>query len=97
MGLRWLSSVGKAKLPAIYIGVSYNHFDLKLALLEASDGRVGPTIAKVIKFCFSYDPKGRTYVFDVLKVTGVATLLCALAFIAFLTIKTKQSKLAKGS
>lgn len=88
---------GEGKIARYLYGVSFNHFDLKLAILEASEGRVGPTIAKVIKFCFSYDPKGRTYVFDVLKVAGVATLLCALAFIAFLTIKTKQSKLAKGS
>ncbi len=61
--------------------------DLRMAILEASEGRVGPTISKVLRFCFSYDPKGRKYVFNSLKVTGIVTLLFALCFILFLVFK----------
>jgi protein SCO1/2 len=64
--------------------------DLKMALLEASEGRVGPTITKVLRFCFSYDPKGRKYVFNTLKVTGSVTLLFALSFAVFLFFKGKR-------
>ena len=66
-------------------------FDLKMALLEASEGRVGPTVSKVMRFCFSYDPKGRKYVFNTLKVTGITTIAFAVFFILFLTIKGKRS------
>ena len=66
-------------------------FDLKMALLEASQGRVGPTISKVLHFCFSYDPQGRKYVFNTLKVTGTVTLLFAVAFIVFLILKGKRN------
>jgi protein SCO1/2 len=62
-------------------------FDLKMALLEASEGRVGPTVSKVMRFCFSYDPKGRKYVFNTLKVTGIATITFALLFVLFLTVR----------
>jgi protein SCO1/2 len=34
-------------------------FDLKMGLIEASQGRIGPTISKVVRFCFSYDQKGK--------------------------------------
>ena len=65
-------------------------FDLKLALVEASEGRIGPTIAKVVRFCFSYDPKANKLVFNMLKVTGTVTLLFALSFILFLILKGKK-------
>jgi len=65
-------------------------FDLKIALVEASQGRIGPTIAKVARFCFSYDPKANKLVFNMLKVTGTVTLLFALAFVAFLLFKGRK-------
>ena len=73
-------------------GTDFLPFDLQMALLEASEGRVGTTINRVLRFCFSYDPKGRTYVFNTLKVTGIVTLLFAFSFILFLFLKTKKDK-----
>jgi len=61
--------------------------DLQLALLEATEGRGGPTIAKVLRFCYSYSPKGRKYVFKTLKVTGVVTLFVAASFFLFLVVR----------
>jgi protein SCO1/2 len=65
-------------------------FDLKLALVEASQGRIGPAISKIARFCFSYDPKGKKLVFNTLKVTGTVTLLFALSFIVFLFFKGRK-------
>jgi protein SCO1/2 len=65
-------------------------FDLKIALVEASQGRIGPTIAKVVRFCFSYDPKANKLVFNLLKVTGTVTLLFALSFVAFLFFRGRK-------
>ncbi len=65
-------------------------FDLKLALIESSQGRIGPTIAKVVRFCFSYDPRANKLVFNMLRVTGAVTLLFALSFILFLILKGRK-------
>ena len=65
-------------------------FDLKMGLIEASQGRIGPTISKVVRFCFSYDPKGKKLVFNTLKVTGTVTLLFALSFVVFLLFKGRK-------
>lgn len=78
------------KIVRYMYGTDLLPFDLKMALLEASQGRIGPTVTKVLRFCFSYDPKGRKYVFNTLKVTGVVTLLFALSFILFLVFKGKR-------
>jgi protein SCO1/2 len=65
-------------------------FDLKVALVEASQGRIGPTIAKLVQFCFSYDPKANKLVFNMLKVTGAVTILFALSFVSFLIFKGRK-------
>ncbi|MBM4346520.1 MAG: SCO family protein, partial [Deltaproteobacteria bacterium] len=67
------------KITRYLYGMEFLPFDLKMAILEASEGRVGPTISKVLRFCFSYDPKGRKYVFNTLKVTGIVTFICGFA------------------
>jgi protein SCO1/2 len=71
-------------------------FDLKLALVEASQGRIGPAIAKIARFCFSYDPKANKFVFNMLRVTGTVTILFALAFVLFLLFKGRKQRSKKG-
>jgi protein SCO1/2 len=78
------------KVTRYIYGTEFLPFDIKMALLEASEGKVGPTLSKVLRFCFSYDPKGRKYVFNTLKVTGIVTLLFALSLILFLVFKGKR-------
>ena len=80
------------KITRYMYGTDVLPFDLKMALLEASEGRIGPTVSRVLRFCFSYDPKGRRYVFNTLKVTGIVTLAFALSFILFLVVKGKRTQ-----
>jgi len=78
------------KISRYMYGTDILPFDLKMALLEASQGKIGPAISKVVRFCFSYDPKANKLVFNTLKVTGIVTLLFALSFIVFLIFKGKN-------
>jgi protein SCO1/2 len=71
-------------------------FDLKMAIVEASQGKIGPAISKVVRFCFSYDPKANKLVFNTLKVTGTVTLIFALSFIVFLFLKGKKPHTQEG-
>jgi protein SCO1/2 len=80
-----LSSEGKI-IRYLY-GVRFLPFDLKMALTEASAGRTGSAIRSALLFCFSYDPEGRRYVFNILKVGGAVTLFLALTFFIFLKDK----------
>lgn len=73
-------------------GTKYLPFDVKMAVTEASEGRTGPTIAKLVAYCYSYNPEGRTYVFNVTRIAGGVILLFAAVFILLITIKTKKVK-----
>jgi len=74
-------------------GVYFNPFDFKLALIEASQGKSGPTINKVLDYCFSYDPQGKRYVFSITKVAGTFVVLFALILLGFMIrIELKRRK-----
>ncbi len=67
-------------------------FDLKMAIVEASKGKSGPTINKVLNYCFSYDPEGKKYVFNVTKVSGTVILVLALSLLLSMIVKGNKKK-----
>jgi protein SCO1/2 len=74
----------QGKITRYLYGAEYLPLDLKMALYEASEGRVGPTIARMLKFCFSYDPKGRKYVLNLTRVIGTGMIISLIGFAVFL-------------
>ncbi|QQS34586.1 MAG: SCO family protein [Ignavibacteriales bacterium] len=67
-------------------------FDFKMAVIEASEGKTTPTIAKVLQFCFSYNPEGQTYVLNLTRIFGAGILILVGAFLIFVVIKPKKRK-----
>lgn len=82
------------KITRYLYGLTYLPFDLKMALVEASEGRPGPTIRRVLLYCFSYDPHGRMYAFNFLKVT--ATIILFLAAVLFVYLPGQGRKRKRG-
>ncbi len=83
----------KGKITRYLYGSAYFlPFDIKMAVAEAAQGRSGPTITKMLNYCFSYDPAGKKYVFNVTKISGTIILLIALIFLASLSLKSRKSK-----
>lgn len=70
-------------------------FDFKMAVLETSQGKQTKTMAKLVQYCFSYDPVGRTYVFNITRVFGAGILILVTLFVVFLVVKPKKEKLVK--
>lgn len=67
-------------------GLTYEPKDLKLSLLEASKGKIGNMIEKILLFCYHYDPEAKGYVLfaqNVMKIGGVFTVLMLGSFLAF--------------
>ncbi len=59
-------------------GIEYRSQDLRLALLEASEGRIGNTLDKILLFCYHYDPDAGGYVIfagNVMRIGGVITMI----------------------
>ena len=81
----------KAKITRYLHGTYFLPFDLKMAVVEASEGKSGPTINRVLQFCFSYDPKGQKYVFNITKVSGGLILFFAVLFLITLIVKKRKN------
>ena len=79
----------KGKVTRYLNGIEQLPFDVKMALMEAGEGKVGPTIAKNLLYCFAYDPKAKKYIFKWEKVAGVVMLSIMLGFFIYL-VKTSR-------
>ncbi len=82
----------EGKITRYLYGTYFLPFDVKMAAIEASEGRSSPTINKVLRFCFNYDAKGRRYVFNINKITGAVVLSGALIFFLTLVFKKRGTK-----
>ncbi|WP_321289269.1 SCO family protein [uncultured Sunxiuqinia sp.] len=73
-------------------GIYFLPFEFKMAVIEANKGQSGPTINKILQFCYSYDPEGQTYVLNVTKVAGSIILFIAALIFLFLVLTPKRKK-----
>ena len=67
---------------------SYPSKDLRLALVQASQNKIGNVVDQMLLYCYHYDPSAGKYslmIFRVLRLGGVATMLIVrrLMFILF--------------
>ncbi len=51
----------EGRVSRLLYGIEYKVQDFRLALLEASDGKIGTVIDRIIMFCFRYNPTTRGY------------------------------------
>jgi protein SCO1/2 len=84
------------KITRYLLGTEFLPFDFQMGVYEASRGTVMPTTARLMRMCFSYDPEGRTYVFNVMRVTAFVMLSSLGFFAAFLYYTTRRQRRRKG-
>jgi len=82
----------EGKITRYLNGIEQLPFDVKMALMEAGEGKVGPTIAKNLLFCFAYDPKAKTYIFKWEKIAGAVMTLIMLGFFIYLVRTSRRDE-----
>jgi protein SCO1/2 len=81
----------------LFPGYTENHgygilpFDFKMAVIETSESKVSPTVARFLRFCFSYDPEGNRYALNLTRIFGVAILLFFGIFLLVIKLKPKKN------
>ena len=74
-------------------GIYFLPFELKMSVLDASEGKTGPTINKVLQYCYSFDPEGQEYVFNITKVAGTLIIFFGVViFLVLILAKRKKTK-----
>ncbi len=67
-----------------FYGVEFSPKDLRLGLVQASQGRIGNVADQILLYCYHYDPRTGKYgaiISNVLRLAGVATMLILGAFV----------------
>ena len=85
----------EGKISRYLFGIMFEPRDLKLSLLEASEGKVGNFVDRMIMFCYHYDPQGRKYSLysiRLMRVAGYVTVLSLAVFLFFLSRRKRETK-----
>ncbi len=76
-------------------GIMFEPRDLKLALNEAADGKLGGLVDSAMLFCFKYDRHQSKYglqVFQIMKIAGALTVLGLALWLGTAMIQAKREK-----
>ena len=74
----------EGKLSRYFYGIEYSIRDLRLALVEASQNKIGSLADQFLLYCFHYDPstgKYSAFAVNLIRLGGIATVLSLSIFI----------------
>jgi protein SCO1 len=90
-GLIALASDGK--IVRYLRGIDFLPFDIKITMVEAAKGKIGPSINRLLAICYSYDNKGNQFVFNVTRVSAIVIMFfVVLIFLVLALTRVKFKK-----
>jgi len=78
------------KITRYFYGIEFKERDLRLALMEASEGRIGSTLDRLILYCYHYDSEAGGYVAvagNIMKLGGLLTLILFGLFLSIFWLR----------
>lgn len=87
-GLIALASDGK--ITRYLRGIDFLPFDIKITMVEAANGKIGPSINRLLAICYSFDKTGNQFVFNVTKVSFIVISFFMILFLTFLILKPRK-------
>lgn len=78
------------RLSRYLFGIEYGPRDLRLGIVEASEGKVGTPVDALLLYCYHYDPMTGRYglvIMRAIRMAGAATVLALAAFIVVMVRK----------
>ncbi len=82
------------RIAQYFLGVEFSPKDLRLALVEASENRLGNVIDQVLLYCFRYDPTLGKYTAVTMRILRITGILFVLGLLAFVWLLRKQERSA---
>jgi protein SCO1/2 len=80
------------RLSRYFYGIEYSPKELRLALVESGEGRIGSVVDQLLLYCYHYDPSQGRYgviVMNLVRAGGVLTVLALGGFILFMRRQEK--------
>jgi protein SCO1/2 len=76
-------------------GIMFNPQDIKLALNEATEGKIGTFVESLVLYCFKYDPHQSKYTLaavNIMKLGGAVMVLVMVLWLLPLYIRSRRAK-----
>jgi protein SCO1 len=83
------------RLSRYFYGIEYAPRDLRLALVEASRGKIGTPVDQLLLYCYHYDPVAGRYgavVMNMVRAGGVAFVLVLTAFLFLMSRRERRRR-----
>lgn len=84
------------RLSHYFYGVEYSSRDVKFAMMDASDNKVGSVVDKLLLLCYHYDPGTGKYgvvIANIFRAAGAATILVVGGFIFLMVRRERRQKM----
>ena len=82
----------RGKLAQYFYGIEYSPRDLRLAMVDSSEERIGTVVDSVMLYCYHYDPAAGKYglvIMNVLRAGGI-TVVLALGSFMFVMLRRER-------
>lgn len=86
----------EAKISRYLYGVDYSPKDLRLSLLEASGGKIGTVIDRILLFCYRYDPNTRKYSIYLTRVMQASSFMMTVLVGGYLALFWYRQRRERG-
>lgn len=78
------------RLSRYFYGVEFSPKELRLALVESGQGRIGSAIDELLLYCFHYDPESGRYGLMVMNLVRLGGALTVLAMVGFFFVMRRR-------
>ncbi|GIW44196.1 MAG: electron transporter SenC [Candidatus Binatia bacterium] len=93
-GLVVLTPTGR--IARYFYGVEFSPRDLRFALIEAAEGKIGSPVDKLLLYCFHYDPATGRYSALALNSVRVGGALTLVALVTFIVVMLRRERRMGG-
>ena len=87
---------GEGRVSKYLYGIEFAPRDLRLALVEAGDGRIGTAIDQALLFCYHYDPETGKYGFVIMNVVRLGGAITVVALAGSIVFALRRERRRRG-
>lgn len=78
------------RLSRYFLGIDYSPRDVKFALIESSQDKIGSLADKLLLYCYHYDPTTGNYGFVAMRAVRMAGAVTILALVGFVFVSLRR-------
>jgi protein SCO1 len=82
----------EGRVSKYFYGIDYPTSDVRLGLVEASEGKIGSAVDALLLYCFHYDPLTGRYGLAIMRVIRAGGVMTVAAILGFITVSLRRER-----